>query len=99
MVLCVSDAFTESLDRTGDILGAEGLMRIVQQLDSSQPDEIIPQLLDQINSLHPHNLSQDDATLILFRADGSSPSVKDNLMAPFRIMSGVRDNTQIGEPM
>ena len=36
MVLCVSDAFTESFDVKDDMLGMDGLMRIVRQLDVSR---------------------------------------------------------------
>jgi serine phosphatase RsbU (regulator of sigma subunit) len=97
MVLCVSDAFTESFDVNGDMLGMDGLMRIIRQLEVSRPDEIIPSLMDRIVAEHQANLCQDDATVILFRADGSSPSVSDNIMAPLRMLGGVRDNTGISE--
>ena len=95
MMLCVSDAFTESLDSEGKLLGADGLMQRVEALDASDPTQIIPQLLDQISQEHAGNLSQDDATALLFRADGSSVSLKNNLLAPFRLMSPVRDLTMI----
>ena len=41
-------------------------------------------------------LDHDDATLLLFRANGSNPSVANNVMAPFRLLGGVRDNCQQG---
>ena len=97
MVLCVSDAFTESFDAKDEMLGMDGLMRIVRQLDVSRPDEIIPSLMERIVAEQQSNLCQDDATVILFRADGSSPSVADNIMAPLRLLGGVRDSTGISE--
>ena len=61
----------------------------------SNPAEFIPQLLERVASLFEGNLSQDDATLILFRANGSAPSLTNSLLAPFRLLSPVRDNTGI----
>ena len=95
MVLCASDAFTESRDVTGNLLGSEGLMRVINQLDSAQPANFIPQLLDHLTLQHRDNLNHDDATLILFRANGSIPSLVNNLMAPFRLLTPVRDRTGI----
>ena len=95
MVLCTSDAFSESRDAAGDLLGTEGLLRIINELDSSQPADFIPQLLHRIAHEHQGNLNHDDATVILFRANGSIPSLVKNLMAPFRLLTPVRDNTGI----
>ena len=95
MMLCVSDAFTESQDSEGNMLGADGLMRMVQALDASAPAQIIPRLLERIAQEHASNLSQDDATALLFRADGSNVSLKNNLLAPIRLLSAVRDETVI----
>jgi len=93
MMLCVSDAFTESLDKEGSLLGAEGLMRVVEDLDPAEPAQIIPTLVERLSRQREGNLSQDDATALLFRADGSNVSLKDNLAAPFRLLGPVRDNT------
>lgn len=95
MVLCVSDAFTESQDESGNMLGADGLLSLAQQLDVSQPAEVIPQLVERLSAKKTGNLSQDDATILLFRADGSNPSVANSLLAPVRLLSGVRDSTGI----
>lgn len=93
MVLCVSDAFTESRDAAGNLLGSDGLINIMRELDTSQPAEIIPRLVESIANQYEGNLSQDDATALLFRADGSNVSLKNNLLAPLRLFSSVRDNT------
>jgi len=93
MVLCVSDAFTESRDAAGNLLGSDGLMSITRELDTSQPAEIIPRLVERIANQYEGNLRQDDATALLFRADGSNVSLKNNLLAPLRLFSSVRDNT------
>lgn len=95
MMLCVSDAFTESRGADGELLGSSGLMQVVEQIDASDPTEFIPQLLDQLSLEHAGNLSQDDATALLFRANGSSVSLKNNLLAPFRLLAQARDNTSL----
>jgi sigma-B regulation protein RsbU (phosphoserine phosphatase) len=93
MMLCVSDAFTECLDTEGNLLGTEGLMRVVEDLDPAEPAQIIPTLIDRLSRRREGSLSQDDATALLFRADGSSVSLTDNLAAPFRLLRPARDNT------
>ena len=93
MVLCVSDAFTESLDVVGKMLGTDGLLSIVKTLDVLHPSTIIAQLRTGY-SRSTDNLPGRRFRL-LFRADGSATSAKNTLMAPFRLMSGLRDNTEI----
>lgn len=90
-MLCVSDAFTEASDRDGKLLGSAGLLRIVARLNAASADQIIPSLVAHISDLHAGNLQQDDATALLFEADGSSPSLFNNLLAPFRWARGARD--------
>jgi sigma-B regulation protein RsbU (phosphoserine phosphatase) len=97
MMLCVSDAFTESEDGQGNLLGSSKMLDIVNELDSSRPGELIPQLMERIAACHEGNLAQDDATAMLFRANGSRPSLSDNLKAPFRLLGAVRDNTKVIE--
>ncbi len=95
MVLCVSDAFTESVDSAGNMLGSEGLLNLVRELDISRPAEVVTQLIGRVKLQQPGNLSQDDATILLFRADGTNTSLSNNLWAPFRLLSGVRDSTGV----
>jgi serine phosphatase RsbU (regulator of sigma subunit) len=95
MVLCVSDAFTEAKDDSGKMLRPSGLLELVQAIDAPRPDQLIPQLLENIRQQDGDNLQDDDATVLLFRADGTTSSIVDNLLAPFRLLSGVRDKTGI----
>ena len=92
MVLCLSDAFTESYNEDGQLLGTEGIQTVVESIDPTNPENLIPELRSRISSMHSGNLLQDDATAMLFEADGSQPSVKDNLMAPIRYFRGARDS-------
>ena len=96
MVLCVSDAFTESLDVVGKMLGTDGLLSIVKTLDVWAPiHDHCSAAGTGLPPINTDNLTQDDASVLLFRADGSVTSAKNTLMAPFRLMSGLRDNTEI----
>lgn len=91
MVMCVSDAFTESFDGKGEMLGTDGLLDRVKKLDVSRPDQLIGELSDLLTSERQDNLQGDDASVILFMADGSSPSLASDLLAPIRLLRGVRD--------
>jgi len=91
MVLCVSDAFTESRDRDGELLGMNGLMAILEHLEAGDPADIVPELVERVEDRYEGNLRQDDATALLFRADGSKVPLKNNFLAPLRIFNGVRD--------
>jgi serine phosphatase RsbU (regulator of sigma subunit) len=93
MVLCVSDAFTESRNASGNLLGTSGLKRIVESLDAKRPEEFLNSLLRRIATEYDTNLDQDDTTAVLFRADGSHVTWKNNLLAPFRLLGRVRDRS------
>ncbi len=95
LVLCVSDAFTEAIARTGQALGFNGLLDVVAEIDASQPGQVLPTLLARVAALDQGNLQQDDATALLFQADGSSPTLLANLLAPFRLLKGARDRTAL----
>ena len=95
LLLCFSDGVIESNDESGQQLGVQGVLEIVQSLDASQPEQLISQLLAKIGALHEDNLRQDDVTVFLIRATGTGPSLKDNLLAPFRFVTPVRDRTAL----
>ena len=95
LVLLFSDAFVEAVDVNGDLLGADGLLTVIQSLESLQPDHFIPALIDAIRAQDPSNLSDDDATVLLIRATGTRPSIKNTLLAPFRMLRPARDRTKL----
>ena len=95
LVLCVSDAFTEALTPAGQPLGSHGLHKAVAEIDASQPDQILPYLVEQVSKLKEGNLRDDDATALLFQADGSSPTLLANLLAPFRLLRGAHDSATL----
>ena len=98
MVLLVSDALTDAREEDGRLLGTRGLLEIVRGLSPDDPSTLIPRLLRAIETRHDGNLSEDDATVLLLQATGTSSRVIDNLRAPLRLLRGVKDSTEITGP-
>ena len=67
-----TDAFIESCDANGEMLGEEGLLRIVKLLGDVSAEKLIPTLIKEITERFPDNLSADDVTLLVVRANGGS---------------------------
>jgi len=74
-VLLYTDSLMESHGPDGRLLGVNGLLEVVQQVDMSDPSEFLEQLLAAIRLLHPSNLSTDDVTALLFRPNSLAPRV------------------------
>jgi serine phosphatase RsbU (regulator of sigma subunit) len=73
-LLSYTDALTEANDADGEMLGEEGLLRIVSLLGDVEPQKMIETILGEIAERHPSNLSDDDVTVLLVRANGRKPS-------------------------
>jgi serine phosphatase RsbU (regulator of sigma subunit) len=71
-LLSYSDALIESCDADGEMLGEEGLLRIVNLLGDIPTGQLIASLLQEIVERFPENLSADDVTLLVARANGRS---------------------------
>ncbi len=96
MVLNYSNALTECRDVNGRILGIDGLLSRLRQIDPQQHTEISATLLTQIQSEHADNFTTEDATLLLCRATARRVGWRDNALAPFRLLRPVSDATRIG---
>jgi hypothetical protein len=59
------------------------------------PELVIGNLVRAISSSREDNLDQDDATLLLLHATATKPSLKDNLLAPFRMFGPVANHTDL----
>ncbi len=95
IVLCYTDAFTDALGPDGKALGVDGILQTVASIQYTDEQAFISSVVEAIRALNPGNLSQDDATLVLFRANGTRTSIRDNLMAPFRLLGSVSDASRI----
>src|SRR5208282_426691 len=71
-VVCYTDALNESCDADGEMLGEEGLLRIANLIGDVPAEKLIPSLLQEITERFPENLSADDVTLLIVRANGGS---------------------------
>jgi phosphoserine phosphatase RsbU/P len=71
-VLSYTDAFTESCDADGEMIGEEGLLRIINLLGEVPAEKLIPSLLQEIMGRYPKNLAADDVTLLVVRANGGA---------------------------
>lgn len=88
-VLCYTDGFSEARDEGDELLGPKGIQTLVREFPLGNPEELNPYLCGQLQVMHPDNLSNDDMTLMLIQANGTTPSLKDNLLAPYRLLSGL----------
>src|SRR5271154_3370316 len=69
-LLSYTDALIESRDADGEMLGEVGLLRLLRLLGDIEPRRLIEKLLQEISDRHPGNLSEDDVTVMLVRANG-----------------------------
>jgi hypothetical protein len=68
------------------MLGEAGLLRITRLLGEVEPQNLIQTLLGEIAERYPDNLSEDDVTVLLLRANGRQPrpSLAEQARAFFR---------------
>jgi serine phosphatase RsbU (regulator of sigma subunit) len=69
-LLSYTDALIESRDSDGEMLGEDGLLRITRVLGDVEPRKMIETLLAEIETRYPENLSEDDVTVLVVRANG-----------------------------
>ncbi|MBD3673859.1 MAG: serine/threonine-protein phosphatase [Planctomycetaceae bacterium] len=89
MLLCHTDAFSEALDKSGNLLNSEGLIGILNDLD--EPENAIRWLHSQLEKYHADNLKNDDVTALLIRPTGNRISFKDNIKAAIRLVGRVTE--------
>jgi hypothetical protein len=90
-VLSYTDALIESRDADGEMLGEAGLLRIVRLLGDVEPQLLTKTLLREIKDRHPDNLTEDDVTVLLVRANGHKPhpSFREFLWANVRFLGSL----------
>ena len=67
-----TDALIESSDADGERLGEEGVLRLLRLLGDIEPEKLIEALLGEIAERYPENLSDDDVTMLIIRANGGA---------------------------
>jgi len=89
MVLAYTDSLSESLNELGQLISPQGVRDLLQDIDVANPGLVVPALLSKIQGLHTANLSSDDTTVMLLRANGTGVSFIENFKAPFRLLRGL----------
>src|SRR5271168_688088 len=69
-LISYTDALIESRDADGEMLSEEGLLRIVNLLGDIPAEKLIATILQEIAQRFPDNLSADDVTVMIVRANG-----------------------------
>jgi serine phosphatase RsbU (regulator of sigma subunit) len=89
-VLTYTDALIESSDANGEMLGEEGVLRTLKLLGDVKPENLIDALLGEIAERYPENLSNDDVTMMIVRANGAAQTftLGDKMQAAARMASG-----------
>ncbi len=98
LVLCYTDSLIESNDASGNMLGSQGLARIVSKLEPRDPRTFIAELLAAIAAEAPGNLTHDDVTVLAYRSNGGPPraSIGQRLLAPARVLGGMISAVRAG---
>jgi phosphoserine phosphatase RsbU/P len=74
-LLAYTDALIESRDADGEMFGEEGLLRVARLLGDIPPHKMIDTLLAEIADRYAENLTDDDVTVLMVRANGKRPRV------------------------
>ena len=74
-VVTYTDALIESRNADGKMLGEKGVLRILKLLGDVKPDKLIDSLLEEIAERYPENLSDDDVTVLIVRANGGAQTL------------------------
>ncbi len=91
MLLAYTDAFFESRNASGELLQTKGLLKIMNSAPTESLDGTVDWLVNHLRELSPTNLVDDDATAILLQPTGSGIPMKNNFMAPIRMIRGVTE--------
>jgi serine phosphatase RsbU (regulator of sigma subunit) len=90
-IVSYTDALIESQDADGQMLGEQGLLRIVQLLGEVDAPRFIPMLLGEIADRYPENLAADDVTVMVLRVNERKPgySFREKMHALLRFSAAV----------
>jgi serine phosphatase RsbU (regulator of sigma subunit) len=94
MVLCYTDALTESHTAEGELLGEQRLVEMVRNVEIKDPRQFVGELLAGIEAMHPGNLAADDVTVLLLRSSRECRRVSwwEKLSGLGRMVSAVAAN-------
>jgi serine phosphatase RsbU (regulator of sigma subunit) len=94
MFFFYSNSLTECRQRDGRTLGVEGILNLAHQFTKAANSEnSLSNLILEIRDSHPDNGCGEDATMILGKVTDSRVTLRDNFLAPFRLLRGAADRT------
>jgi hypothetical protein len=80
------------------MLGVNGILSTVASSPSSSAAAILSRMARALRSHGQADGQEDDATLLLFRANGKRSTLRDNLAAPFRLLRPASYQSSIVPP-
>ena len=94
LILCYSNALAECRQADGRTLGVLGLQTFARRLNPGKMSaDTLNEFVADIKAEHQDNLRDEDATVILCKATRTHVAMRDNFLAPFRLLRGVNDRT------
>jgi len=91
LVLFYTDSITEAFDPNGDMLGEDGLVALLHQLDATRPHEFVRRVVDQVERFRGGREADDDLTVVAMVCSGEKP--------PRHLTEKVRSMALIGRAM
>jgi serine phosphatase RsbU (regulator of sigma subunit) len=90
-VVSYTDALMESQDADGEMLGEDGVLRIMRLLGDMEPQKLLGALLAEIEDRYPQNLSNDDVTVMVLHVNERKPSYSpgEKLKALLRVVGSM----------
>ena len=87
LVLCFTDGLYEAVGADGEMLGSDGLRRLLDQIGPTEPQQLISALVKRVKALSPQNLSEDDVSILLLRPHGETVPLRNTVLAPVRYLA------------
>lgn len=89
MLLLYTDALIESRGSDGRQVGVHGLCNRLNDLSSQSPDQVIPALIQRLAEDDENDLSDDDVTALLIRANGTKHEWRKMVAGPLNVVRGL----------
>lgn len=92
--LLYGNGFAQSKFPGGDIVGHARLHSALQDSTHTEPETRIDHLVSRIREASPES---EDSTVVACAVTNKSVGLRDNLLAPIRLFSRAKDNTNLGD--
>jgi serine phosphatase RsbU (regulator of sigma subunit) len=86
------NGFAQSTFPGGDVVGHHRLVSALQEAPHTDPEARLKHLIGLIQK---SNVAHEDSTILVCRVTNSAVSMRDNLLAPLRLLRRPQDNTTL----